>query len=157
MNLYKIEEEILKCVDTETGEIINEEALNALKMQRDTKIENIALWIKNLLSDAEQIKAEKNALAERERVARNKAENLKKYLSDYMGGGKFSTPRVNISFRKSESVEVDIEEIMKLDNADNYLKYSEPTPDKAAIKQAIKSGVEIPGCSLIEKNNIQIK
>lgn len=56
MNLYKIEEEILKCVDTETGEIINVEALNALKMQRDTKIENIALWIKNLLSDAEQLR-----------------------------------------------------------------------------------------------------
>ncbi len=158
MNLYEVEEEILKCVDIETGEIINEEALNALKMQRDTKIENIALWIKNLLSDAEQLKAEKNALAERERVTRNKAESLKQYLSNYMGGGKFSTSRVIISFRKSESVDVsDIEKIMKLDNADNYLKYSEPTPDKAAIKQAIKSGVEIPGCSLVEKNNIQIK
>lgn len=158
MNLYEVDNAILGCVDTETGEIINEEALNALKMQRDTKIENIALWIKNLLSDAEQIKAEKDKLAEREKLAKNKAESLKKYLSDYMDGGKFSTPRVVISFRKSESVEIsDIEEIMKLDNADNYLKYSYPMPNKAAIKQAIKGGAKIPGCNLVEKNNIQIK
>lgn len=158
MNLYEIEKEILNCVDTETGEIINIEALNALKIQRDVKIENIALWIKNLLSDAEQIKAEKDVLEKREKVIRNKAESLKKYLSDYMGGGKFSTPRVVISFRKSESVEIpDIEKLKKLDNADSYLKYSDPVPDKAAIKQAIKGGVEIPGCSLVEKNNIQIK
>lgn len=99
-----------------------------------------------------------DVLAERERTARNKAESLKQYLSNYMGGGKFSTSRVIISFRKSESVDVsDIKELMKLDNADNYLKYSEPTPDKAAIKQAIKDGAKIPGCSLVEKNNIQIK
>lgn len=157
MNLYEIDKEILKCVDTETGEIINLDALNDLKMQRDTKIEHIALWIKNLISDAEQIKTEKDVLAEREKVARNKAESLKKYLSNYMNGGKFSTPRVSISFRKSESIIADINEIMKLNNADNYLRYSEPTLDKAAIKEAIKNGEKIQGCSLIEKNNIQIK
>lgn len=157
MNLYEIDKEILKCVDTETGEIINLDALNDLKMQRDTKIEHIALWIKNLISDAEQIKTEKDVLAEREKVARNNAESLKKYLSNYMNGGKFSTPRVSISFRKSESIIADINEIMKLNNADNYLRYSEPTLDKAAIKEAIKNGEKIQGCSLIEKNNIQIK
>jgi len=158
MNLYEIEKEILNCVDRETGEIINIDALNILEMKREEKIENIALWIKNLLSDAEQIKAEKNALAEREKSARNKAESLKKYLSSCMKGEKFSTPRVSISFRKSESVDIlKIEEIMKLDDADKYLKYSDPTPNKATIAQAIKSGVKIPGCVLIERQNIQIK
>lgn len=158
MNLYEVDNAILGCVDIETGEIINLDMLNALEMERAAKIENIALWIKNLLSDAEQIKAEKDKLAEREKLAKNKAESLKKYLSDYMNGGKFSTPRVVISFKKSESVEVsDIEKIMKLDDADNYLKYLYPVPNKAAIKQAIKGGVQIPGCSLVEKNNIQIK
>lgn len=158
MNLYEIDHAILGCVDMETGEIVNVDALNALEMDRDAKIENIALWIKNLLSDVEQMKAERDALAEREKSAKNKAENLKKYLSGYLSGKKFSTPKVAISFRNSTSVEVsDINKIMSLDDADSYLKYSEPTPDKTAIKNAIKSGVQIPGCSLVEKSNIQIK
>ena len=158
MDLYKIDDAILDCVDGGTGEIIDVAALEALKMERDTKIENIALWIKNLLSDAEQIKAEKEALAKREKSAVNKAENLSRYLSLYLNGKKFHTPKVSISFRKSEVLDIfDIKKLLKTDNADSYLKYVEPTPDKTAIKQALKSGVKIPGCSLVEKNNIQIK
>ncbi|MBD5543761.1 MAG: siphovirus Gp157 family protein [Lachnospiraceae bacterium] len=158
MNLYEIEHEILECVDMETGEIVNVDALNALEMERDSKIENIALWIKNLLSDAEQIKAEREALAEREKAAKNKADSLKKYLAGYLNGSKFSTSKVAISFRKSESVDVtDINMIMRMNDADSYLKYKDPDPDKTAIKQAIKSGKKIPGCCLVEKQNIQIK
>lgn len=158
MNLYEIEHAILDCVDVETGEIINIDALNALSMERDAKIENIALWIKNLLSDAEQIKAEMKTMEERKKSAENKAENLKNFLTDYLNGSKFSTSKVAISFRKSKSVDVsDINKIMSMDDADSYLKYAEPTPDKTAIKQAIKSGKTIPGCSLVEKSNIQIK
>lgn len=158
MNLYEIEQEIMNCVDMESGEVIDIARLDALTMERDAKIENIALWIKNLLSDAEQIKDEKNSLDERENACKNKADSLKEYLSSYLAGSKFSTPRVAISFRKSESVEViDINQIMKLDDAENYLKYSEPTADKTAIKQAIKAGICIPGCQIVENQNIQIK
>lgn len=158
MNLYKIDRAILDCVDLETGEIIDEDALNALEMERYAKVENIALWIKNLMSDAAQIKKEREALEEREKSAKNKAESLKKYLSEYLNGNKFSTSKVAISFRKSESVDVtDINKIMIMDDADSYLKYKDPDPDKTAIKQAIKSGINIPGCSLVEKQNIQIK
>ena len=48
MNLYQINEEIEKCIDTETGEILDLEALDKLAMERDTKIENLACWYKNL-------------------------------------------------------------------------------------------------------------
>lgn len=158
MNLWEIDNAILDCVDTESGEILDIDALNALEMERDTKVENIALWIKNLLSDADQIKVEREALKAREDAAKNKAENLKKYLTGYLNGTKFETPRVKIVFRKSESVDVaSIGAIMTLDNADDYLRYKEPEPDKAAIKQAIKSGIEIPGCSLVHKQSISIK
>lgn len=158
MNLYQIEQAILDTVDKETGEIIDIEALDALEMERDTKVENIALWIKNLLSDADQINAEREALKSREDAAKNKAERLKKYLANYLNGAKFETPKVKVSFRKSESVDVtDISKIMNLDDADSYLRYKEPEPDKTAIKQAIKSGTNIPGCSLVQKQSISIK
>lgn len=153
MNLYEINEQILGCVDEETGEIIDEQKLAELNLARDEKVENIALWIKNLLSDAEAIKQEKMKLAERQKVTENKAESLKKYLASYMNGGRFNTARVQIGWRKSKQVQV--QDITKID--DDYLKYAEPTADKTKIKKAIEAGVEIEGAELVEINNIQIK
>lgn len=151
--LYEINEEILNCVDTETGEIIDPEKLSQLQMDFDDKVEGIALWIKDLLSDAAAIKAEKDKLNERQKVCENKAKNLKEYLSGFLAGQKFKTPRVAISYRKSESVNVS--DIWKI--PDDYLKYKDPEPDKTKIKSALKAGVSIPGVELIENRNIQIK
>ena len=95
--LYEINQEILNCVDMETGEIIDMDKLGELQLAFDVKVENIALWIKNLLSDAEAIKAEKNRLAERQKSCENKAKSLKEYLNTYLGGQKFKTPKVSIS------------------------------------------------------------
>ena len=153
MNLYEINERILDCVDPETGEVVDIQMLEGLQMERDSKIENIALWIKNLLSDAEELDREKKKLADRQRISENKARSLKEYLSRFVNGEKFKTPRVSISWRKSESVSVnDISSV-----PDRFLKYSDPAPDKTAIKKAIKSGEDVPGARLIEGKNIQIK
>lgn len=152
-SLYEINEEILNCVDMETGEIIDAERLSQLQIAFDDKVEGIALWIKNLLADAEAIKEEKNKLADRQRVCENKARNLKEYLSGFLGGQKFKTPRVVISYRPSKAV--DVQDASKL--PEKYLKYSEPTVDKTMVKKALESGVELEGVALVEKQNIQIK
>ena len=152
-SLWQIEEAIMDCVDMETGEIIDIDRLDQLQMDRDTKIETIALYIKNLLSDAAGIKAEKDNLAQRQKVAENKANSLKKYLSGYLAGQKFSTSRVAISFRKSESV--NIKDSTAIPN--EYLKYKDPEPDKTAIKSVLKSGKAVPGAELVQNQNIQIK
>ena len=153
MNLFQIEEEIMKCVDMETGEIIDSEKLDKLQMDREQKIENIALWIKNLVSDAEALKAEKQTFADRQRAAENKAASLKKYLSDYLAGEKYKSAKVSISFRKSETVNIlDISQI-----PEQYLKVAEPTVDKTGIKNALKAGEFITGAELIENQNIQIR
>lgn len=38
MNLYEIDKAILACIDPETGELIDEEALAALQMEREKKL-----------------------------------------------------------------------------------------------------------------------
>ena len=151
--LYEIDEEILNCVDMETGEIIDVERLGQLQLAREDKVEGIALWIKNLLSDADAIKSEEEKLAQRRKVNENKAKNLKEYLSKFLGGQKFKTPKVSISYRKSESVEVT--DISKLD--DEYLKFAEPTVDKTKVKKALKAGTTLQGVVLVENQNIQIR
>lgn len=160
MTLYEIDMEILECVDLESGEIVDFERLEELQMQREEKIEKVALWYKNLLSDADALKAEKTILAEREAAARRKAESLKKWLQEALNGSKMSTSKVAIAFRKSESVEVDEEaftEWAQTHDRDDLLTYKDPTPNKTAIKAAIKAGENINGASIVEKNNIQIK
>lgn len=160
-SLYEIDQEILSCIDLETGEILDVEKLNQLQMERDSKIESIALWIKNLQSDAEAYKVEKDSFAEKERLAKNKIEQLKKWLSYATGQQKFQTTKVQISFRKSEVVEIQDEEAFinyaQTKNRDDLLTYKEPTINKTAIKAAIKDGQQIEFCSITEKQNIQVK
>lgn len=84
--LYEINNEILNCVDLETGEIVDMEKLEALQLAFDEKVEGIACWVKNLLADAKAIKEEKDALAARQKNCENKAASLKEYLSSALGG-----------------------------------------------------------------------
>ena len=67
-NLWEIDAHIMQaCIDTETGEVIDEELLNKLSLERDQKIENIAKWIKNLEADAEAYKQQKTVFAEKQK------------------------------------------------------------------------------------------
>ena len=153
MKLYEIDEAIMACIDAETGEIIDADKLDKLTMERDAKIENVALWIKDLKAEAEALKAEKMAFAERQKVAENKIESLKKWLAYALDGKAFETTRASVTFRKSQAVE--IAEIYKLD--ENYLRYKEPDADKTAIKEALKAGKEVAGATLVENTSVIIK
>ena len=153
MTLYEIDDAILNCIDEETGEIIDYEKLDELQIERETKIENVACWIKDLKAEAEALKAEKMAFAERQKVAENKMESLKKYLAYALDGKAFKTTRASVTFRKSQAVE--IADIYKLD--ENYLRYKEPEADKTAIKEAIKAGKTVAGATLVENTSVIIK
>ena len=158
MKLYEIDEAIMNCIDADTGEIIDAEALDKLQMERDEKIENVACWIKDLKAEAEALKNEKQALAERQRVAENKAESLKKYLAYALAGNKFSTAKCAVSFRSTESVEVTTEGLNNLmKEHDELLTYKAPEPNKTAIKQAIKDGLNVAGVQLVQNTSVIIK
>ena len=159
MKLYEIDNAILECIDLETGEIIDIDKLNELQLERETKIENVACWIKDLKAEAEAIKAEKLALADRQKVAENKAESLKKWLAYALGGEKFKTAKCSVSFRNTETVEVTEEGLEKLMRGgnDELLTYKAPEPNKTAIKQAIKAGLNIQGVQLVQNVSTIIK
>lgn len=153
-NLYEIDQGILECIDLETGEVIDPDRLESLQMERSQKIENVVCWIKNLLSDAEAIRVERESLAKRQVAALAKAEQLKEWLGKALEGQKFSTARCAVSFRRSETVEVSDVALLPDD-----LKRVKTTvePNKTAIKALLKEGQEVIGCCLVENQNIQIK
>lgn len=155
MNLYDIESAILECVDQETGDIIDIERLEALEIERDKKISNIACWIKDLKAEAEAIKKEKQALDARQKASENKAEQLKSYLAGFLGGAKYKDSRVSISYRSSVSTEID--EGLDLNTLPDEFKKITVEPSKTAIKEALQNGQTIEGCRLVEKSNIQIR
>ena len=159
MTIYEIDNEIMNCIDIETGEVIDTDKLNDLQMERDAKIENVACWIKELKAEAEAIKNEKQALADRQRVAENKAESLKNWLAYALNGEKFKTAKCSISYRNSESVEVTEEGLEALMREhEDLLTYKTPEPNKKAIKDAIKNdGLTVTGVQLVQKTSTIIK
>jgi len=163
MTLYEINEEITNCVkindseavDTTTGEVISIDYLEHLEMAKDEKIENIVKFYKNLLAEHEAYKKESDRLGKLAKTSKNKAEQLKAYLGYCLQGEKFNSADGlhKVSFRRTESVDITDLKIIP----ETYLRYKDPEADKNAIKEAIKSGVEINGAVLIEKQSVTIK
>jgi len=152
-NLYEINKQILDCIDLETGEIIETDKFDQLQIEKEEKLESIALWYKNLLAEADAYKAEKNSFADKQKRAESRAESLKKYLDTALNGQKLHTVKVDVTYRRSKSLDYD-------DGAtvpEKYLKHQQPTIDKVGITEAIKSGEVIDGFRLIENQNIQIR
>lgn len=170
ISLYEVSAEILNCiriedtedmVNTETGEVFDKEAFEKLQGDFNEKVLGLAKWVKNLDAEREAVYNEKRKLEAREKAISRKIESIKSYLAfctSQIPKEKLPKDATTILTRtKSTSTEVDLATLMTYDDCDMYLKYGDPTPDKTAIKKALKGGMQIPGCQLIEKENLQIK
>lgn len=149
MTLYEIDSAIMDCVDEETGEIIDLEKLEALNIERDKKVEGIALAVKNYAAEAK----EEEKLAKRRRSCENAAQRCKDYLSHALDGEKLKTARVSVSYRNSESVTID--DLGSL--AEEYIRIPEPQADKTAIKKAIKAGKEVTGAHIETSKSVIVR
>jgi hypothetical protein len=158
MTLYYINEQIRKAIelgfDPETGEILDASALEQLQIDRDEKVENICLYIKDLYAEADAIYNERRALEEREKASEKKADSLSRYLQSMLAGEKFKTPKCAVSYRKTQAVNIVDETLIP----NEYLRFKTTSaPDKAAIKDAIKAGKDVPGAMLEERQSMTIK
>ena len=133
-------------IDPETGEVDEQQLmlLEMLEMQRDQKIENIALLIKNYRADAAALKAEKEVFQKRQKQAENRAESLSRYLETALNGEKFSTDKCAINFRKTSKIVLN-EGMTVYDIDTHFLRMKEPELDKQAIKQALADGIKVEG------------
>lgn len=146
--------------DGETGETITlAEALDRLAIEHDRKAEGIGLWIKNLSAEAEAIKAEKEALAKRQKTAERRVESLKAYLAMCLGGVKFTTPRVAISFRATHNaVEISKDAQKALEEAaDERYCTAKWSLSKTLVKDALLRGESVDGAKLVERVSTIVK
>lgn len=156
MTLYQLNEQIQKAIelgfDPETGEILDASALEQLQLDRDEKIENICLFIKDLKAEAAALDAEKKNLDARSTVAKRKSDSLSRYLQAMLDGEKFKTARCSISYRKTSAVIVDDENELP-----ELCVRIRKEPNKTAIKDYINAGVSVPGAHIEDRQSMIIK
>lgn len=165
-SLYEIDYNIKAVLDgilsgevTEDGEVADDtfEKLEALQAERKAKMENIALYIKNITAEAAAIKAEESALKERRERLERKAERLSGYMAQSMAANnepELSSPRFSAKYRETESTDVFDKSLLPKE----FIKVkTTEDPDKVAIKAAIKAGQEVAGARLVINQKVNIK
>ena len=160
--LYDIDQEILDCVDLETGEILDSAKLDALQMERERKLEGVALWIKDLKAEASAVKEEADKLNARRKALDNKIDGLKQWLLYALNGEKLRTPRCNVYQTHNQKVVIDdesalIDMLMASPSGEKFLRMKEPEIDKNALKDSLKQGYEYEFAHLEETEGIVIK
>lgn len=134
------------------------EYLDSLDIQIQEKVENVFAYSRNLSLYGDAIDTEIKRLQDLKKSYINRSEALKNYISYCLIKNGLTdgvdTDIARFSFRKSESTEiVDESQIPE----EYMVTKTSVQPDKMAIKEAIKSGVFVPGAIIKENQNLQIK
>jgi len=159
-SLFNITAEALELASAlEEGELTPEleTALAINQNELQEKAINYGYVVKSLEGDISAIDEEIKRLQALKKAKNNAIDRMKESVSNAMqlyGMEKLTSPTLSLSLRKSESVDVDLTEALP-----NDFKITKVTvtPDKIAIKQALKQGENITGATLKINYNLQIK
>ena len=169
MTLYDIDAQIAALdgaaeddmlIDAETGELLSvAQALDALRMEREAKLENVACWVKNLSAEADAIREEENRLLKRRKAAETKAANLKSWLLAAMTRedgttDKLKTGRVAISVKRNPPSTVVDDALLPSTYKVAKITYQ---ANKELIKRELLAGGEVPGAHLEYGRSVVIK
>ena len=150
--LYEIKQDILDCIDMETGEITDPERLEQLQIDRHEKLRNIAFVAINATADIAAYKEQEKRFKAKRAAAEKTLAWAKETLARELDGQKMKEIEFTISYRPSEAIEID----EGADIPPEFLTMN-PVIDKMSLKAALKEGAVISGCRLVQKQNIQIK
>ena len=141
------------------------DTLSGIEEEVDIKAENVADYIKHLISDVKDMKEERSKLSERIKAKERKAETLKKYILDNMklvGINKIDRPRACVMVKKNPpSVKIENEDkfidMLQTNGRDDLLRYAKPEIRKTDIKNLMKLGETFDGASLESGFSMTIK
>ena len=161
-SLYIIEKEYQQLADyliDNDGEVTDEieTMLSINKEELTVKASNFALLSREIEHRTEAIESEVKRLNALKKSYSNSADRIKeriKIAMEHFGIEKIEGDLVRLSFRKSESVFIEDEDLI----SDDYKNTKEViTVDKLKLKEALKGGAIIFGAELKTNNNLQIK
>jgi len=153
MKLFEINEELESLIDFETGEILDIEAFENLKMERQDKLQNIALLYKNCKSDVKQLDELIKEYTARRNSCKKTMEWAKATLETELKGEKLTDEKKRFTtyYYSSTSTKTDMEIL-----PDEWKKTT-VTPLTKEIGEALKRGEKIEGAWLEEKQSLVIK
>ena len=157
-NLYEITQDYLQILsmmeDPELDPQTLADTMEAVEGELEIKAENYAKVMKNLEADVSAIKSEIERLSGRKKTIENNIKNMKSALQMAMettGKTKFKTELFSFGIRKNApSVIMDEPYIENV--PERFLKYSEPTINRSAIKEAIQNGEDLEGLAHLESS-----
>lgn len=157
-NLYEITQDYMTILammeDPELDPQTLADTMEAVEGELEVKAENYAKVIRNLETDVAGIKAEIDRLSERKKTIENNIKRMKEALQVSMettGKTKFKTELFSFSVRNNAPKVVMDEEYIE-NVPERFLKYSEPTINRSAIKEAIQSGEDLEGIAHLEQS-----
>lgn len=166
MSLYSLTDEcrslydaLMASVDEETGEV-DISLVNALAERQEAwedKAVAVACVYRSLDEDAARVGREIERLTAMKKRLERERDRVKEGLSaafTALGVEKVKGMYADISFRASEQTIIDNADAVPEEYMTVKTTY---TPNKTAIREAIKAGKEVPGAHLEQKKNIQIK
>lgn len=149
-----------KLADLDLDEQTVADTLESLSGDLEVKARNVAAFARNLEVTAEAIKAAEASMAARRKAIENRAAGLRRYLLGSMqmaGISKIECPQFVLCIAKNPPA---VEVYEPLSVPPEFMKQAPPPPpaiDKAAIKEAIKAGREVPGCRLSQGFRLDVK
>lgn len=164
MNLYTLstelellQAELLNEDNSEDQIKLIEERIIELLDKQENKYENILKLRANKLAQAKMLQDEIERLQKKLKPLNNTVERLENYLDESLRLNGIQTLEVwtfSLSYRTSESVEIENEWLLPAE----FVKVKETrSPDKIAIKKAIKDGQQVTGATVKTNLNLQIK
>lgn len=136
------------------------DTLEGLSGDLEVKATNVAMFIRNLESLADQIKHAEATMSARRKAIEARADAVREYLLTNMqrtGISKIDSPYLHIALRNNPpSVIVDDVTLIP----ERYMRQAPPpppVPDKKEIAAALKFGEKVPGVHLETKQTVTIK
>lgn len=164
LTLYEIAKEhradLDKLAELDLDEQTLTDTLDGMGGELQVKAQSVACFIRNLEATAAQIKEAEAQMAARRKALENRAARVKDYLLASMmvaGVDKIECPLFRMTVRDNPAA-VEVYEPGLIPQ--QFMRQPEPpppSPDKTAIKEAMKAGQEVPGCRLTQGKRLDIR
>lgn len=120
------------------------------------KLESYTYVQKQIESDLEALRKEKERIEKKMKTCQNSIERVKSAVLEFMnvtGQKKAKAGTFDLSIGKSESVNI----TNLIDIPDEFLVYQPPKANKAEIKKKLKAGETVCGAELVENEYLRIR
>lgn len=162
-------QEILSEIPEEEKDELQEKAVNdtfeMVQLDFLDKADGYGMVLKNLEASQDELKAQEEILkaeaarlAARRKALERNADRLKEAMLNAMiatGQSKIKTDKFTFGTRKSSSLVITTDNVFEI--PDDLLRYKEPEPDKAAIKEYMKDHPDVSWARIETKQSLSVR